>query len=69
MAYESSHPSPKNLCILSPKSLSQSTWSSATQNRDLGQVPLLTPAPSPACTHSLWSPVPSAAYLCALLSI
>ena len=35
----------------------------------LAQVPLLTPAPSPASTHSPWSPVPPAAHLCALLSI
>ena len=40
-----------------------------TQNRDLAQVPLLTPAPSPASTNSPWSPVPPAAHLCALLSI
>ena len=40
-----------------------------TQNRDLAQVPLLTPAPSSASTQAPWSPGMPAAHLCTLLSI
>ena len=66
MTDESSHPSPLST---QPLELSMEHMASATQSRDLAQAPLLTPAPSPACTHAPWTPVPPAAHLCALLSI
>ena len=66
MTYESSQAS---TLATQPLELSMEHMASATQSRDLAQAPLLTPAPSPACTHAPWTPVPPAAHLCALLSI